>query len=362
MPKPVDPKDNDVHPSLRLRKIIHFDMDAFYASVEVRDRPELKGKPVIVGGSPQSRGVVCTASYEARKFGVKSAMACARAYRLCPQAVFLRPDFEKYTKVSQQIRDIFRKYTDKIEPLSLDEAYLDVTDNPAGLYAVKIAQLIQQEIYATLQLTGSAGVGPNKMIAKIASDLKKPFGISVILPEQVRSFMEHLPLRKIHGIGPASEKRLAAHGLHVCRDVWNMPYEELEGRLGNLAAWLHARAQGIDERPLSTSRTRKSIGRETTFSEDTSDPAILDGVLARLATSVAGSCRRGGVRARTVTLKVRFDDFSSITRSHTGGEYICAEEDILGNARALFAQAATGPRKIRLLGISLAGLQKQEDA
>lgn len=333
-------------------------MDAFYASIEVRDRPELKGKPVVIGGSPQSRGVVCTASYEARKFGVRSAMACSRAYRLCPQAIFLRPDFEKYTKVSKQIRAIFRKYTDKVEPLSLDEAYLDVTENEAGLYAVKIAKLIQEEVFATLGLTGSAGVAPNKMVAKIASDIRKPFGITVILPEQVRSFMENLPLRKIHGIGPASERRLAEHGLHMCRDVWSMPLPELELRLGsNLASWLHHRALGIDERQVTVSRQRKSVGRETTFSQDTADPAVLDGVLQKLATAVERSCARIEVTARTVTVKIKFEDFTSITRSHTGDHTVSSERDILHVARTLFSQAATGTRKIRLLGISLSSLE-----
>ncbi len=349
--------DDTVHPSLLKRKIIHFDMDAFYANIEIRDRPDLKGRPVIVGGSPQSRGVVCTASYEARKFGVKSAMACSHAYRLCPDAVFLKPDFDKYSKVSQEIRTIFSHYTDKIEPLSLDEAYLDVTDNPKGLYAVKIARLIQQEVFATLKLTGSAGVAPNKLVAKIASDIKKPFGITVIQPQQVLGFMEHLPLRRIHGIGPASEKRLGQCGLRVCKDVWGYSLSDLEQLVGRQAGWLFNRARGIDDRDISMSRVRKSIGRETTFAVDSDDLAVLSQVIATLAESLERSCARGGYSGKTLTLKVKFADFTLQTRSLTHSEYVSTKEEIVAFAQSLLDHSWTG-KKIRLLGISLSSLKK----
>lgn len=348
--------DAEVHPSLLKRKIIHFDMDAFYANVEIRDRPDLKGRPVIVGGSPQSRGVVCTASYEARKFGVKSAMACSKAYRLCPDAVFLKPDFEKYLAVSTQIREIFGHYTEKIEPLSLDEAYLDVTDNPKGLFAVKIARMIQLEILETLKLTGSAGVAPNKMVAKIASDIRKPFGITVVLPAQVHAFMQNLPLRKIHGIGPAGESRLAEKNLRICSDVWPFSLAELTMKLGAQAEWLFNRSRGIDDRDLCTSRLRKSIGRETTFAVDTSDPILLDGVLQKLVNSVASTCQRGELAAKTVTIKVKYDDFTQVTRSLSADPLVSVGADILDRARTLIEQTDYRIKKIRLLGVSLSAL------
>ncbi len=350
-----------IHPSLLKRKIIHFDMDAFYANIEIRDRPDLKGRPVIVGGSPKSRGVVCTASYEARKFGVKSAMACSHAHRLCPDAIFIRPDFEKYSKISQEIRTIFSRYTDKIEPLSLDEAYLDVTENARGLYAVKVAQLIQHEVFETLQLTGSAGVAPNKMVAKIASDIKKPFGITVIQPQQVKGFMEHLPLRRIHGIGPASEKRLAASGLHSCKDVWAYSLTELSHLVGNQAEWLFNRARGIDDRDLSISRIRKSIGRETTFATDSSDLDVLTDVLVNLSESLERSCARGSYAGKTITLKVKFEDFTQLTRSQTHTQYLFKKDEIFNFAHALLIQNWVG-KKIRLLGISLSSLQKPDQS
>ena len=334
-------------------------MDAFYANIEIRDRPDLKGRPVIVGGSPQSRGVVCTASYEARKFGVKSAMACSHAYRLCPDAIFLRPDFEKYSKVSQEIRTIFSHYTDKIEPLSLDEAYLDVTENSKGLYAVKVAQLIQQEVFETLKLTGSAGVAPNKMVAKIASDIKKPFGITVIQPQQVRGFVEKLPLRRIHGIGPASEKRLAACGLHICKDVWGYSLAELSHLVGNQAEWLFNRARGIDDRDLSTSRVRKSIGRETTFATDSNDLKVLTEVLVNVSESLERTCARGSYAGKTITLKVKFEDFTQLTRSLTHTQHLSNKDEIFTFAHTLLTQSWVG-KKIRLLGISLSSLRKAD--
>src|SRR3989338_5154126 len=204
--------ESDIHPSLLKRKIIHFDMDAFYAAVEIRDDPRLQGKPIVIGGSPNSRSVVCTASYPARRYGIRSAMSCARAAFLCPEAIFIKPNFEKYKAASVQIREIFSRYTDLIEPLSLDEAYLDVTNNKLGLYAVQIAKRIKSDIVKELNLTGSAGVAPNKLVAKIASDLNKPDGLTIVLPHQVTEFMRNLPLRKINGIGPATEKRLHGAG------------------------------------------------------------------------------------------------------------------------------------------------------
>jgi len=347
-----------VHPSLLERKIIHVDMDAFYASVEIRDNPDLSGRPVIVGGSPDSRGVVATASYEARNFGVRSAMACSRAARLCPGAVFIRPDFEKYRAVSTRIREIFSRYTKLIEPVALDEAYLDVTDNVDGLYAVQIAKKIQQEIREELGLSCSAGVAPNKMLAKIASDLRKPGGISVVLPAQVVEFMRALPLRKINGIGPATEQRLARHGLRVCGDVWEKTAGELAGMFGErMGAWLADRSRGIDGRRVQTSRERKSIGCEETFARDVTAPEILRQELAGVARQLAARMEKRELSGRTLTLKVKYADFTQVTRAATldgGGVFSGGDAGgIYAAALGLLEKTEAGRRPVRLLGLAI---------
>lgn len=347
---------HDIHPSLLERKIIHFDMDAFYASVEIRDDPSLKGKPVVVGGSPDSRAVVTTASYEARKYGVRSAIPCSQAARLCPQAIFIRPNFEKYRAVSEAIRRIFRKYTPLIEPLSLDEAYLDVTNNEHGFYAVKIAKLIQEEVFETLHLTGSAGVAPNKLLAKIASDMRKPHGLTAVLPEQAQSFMGPLPLRKICGIGPVTEKKLSEVGLRICRDVWRYSLGELEDKVGNMAAWLYDGSRGLDERPVETSWERKSLGREETFSADILDVTALWDELNGLAESVVSDLHDEGLLGRTVTLKVRYGDFKRITRSQSLPAPVNDVGTIRDIAKSLLDKTEAGRRRIRLLGISVSNL------
>lgn len=345
------------HPSLLIRKIIHFDMDAFYASVEVRDDPRLKGLPVVVGGSPRSRGVVCSASYEARTFGVRSAMSCFQASKLCPDAVFIKPAFEKYTEASGIIREIFLQYTPLVEPLSLDEAYLDVTGNKHGLYAVQIARRLQKEIFAATRLTGSAGVAPNKLLAKIASDFRKPRGLTVVLPEQAQAFMETLPLRKIHGIGPATEARLAAAGFTRCSDIWPYTVGELTDRIGErMAEWLYARTRGLDERPVQPSRERKSVGRETTFATDSSDPAVLDDVLKNLAAEVARRLAARPLRGRTITLKVKYPNFEQITRRRTLSFPTHEASVLLATARELMLETEAAERRVRLLGISVSGL------
>ncbi len=332
-------------------------MDAFYASVEARDDPRLRGRPLIVGGSPNSRGVVCSASYEARKFGVRSAMPCAQAARLCPEGVFVRPNFEKYTAISREIRAVFLAYTPLVEPLSLDEAYLDVTNNAHGLYAVQIARRIQLEIFRETGLTGSAGVAPNKMLAKIASELRKPRGLAVILPEQIAEFMEKLPLRKVNGIGPATEKRLAAHGFSLCGDVWPFSVPELERRLGaRMGSWLYARARGIDERPVQPDRERKSFGKERTFAIDVADPVTLRAELAQVAVHLAEGLARRRMAGRTVTLKVKYADFEIVTRRRTFPEPVAAAADLSDIAADLLAATTGTGRKVRLLGISLSGL------
>ena len=361
------PAVSNIHPSLLERKIVHVDMDAFFASVEIRDNPNLAGRPVIVGGAPDSRGVVSTASYEARKFGVRSAMACSHAARLCPQAIFVRPDFEKYQAASQGIREIFSRYTQLIEPVSLDEAYLDVTAAPCGLYAVQIAKKIQQHIWDELALSCSAGVAPNKMLAKIASDLKKPGGISVVLPNQVTDFVRELPLRRINGVGPATEDRLAAHGLVKCSDVWPRSIEELTETFGErMARWLELRSRGIDERPVQTSRVRKSIGCEETFARDILEVEILRRGLVGVARELAERMQKRNLSGRTLTLKVKYSDFTQVTRAETFVEAIGGEnsEDrnfevgavaahIYDAALPLLAKTEAGQRPVRLIGLAI---------
>lgn len=350
-----------VHPSLLKRKIIHVDMDAFYASVEVRDRPELAGRPVVIGGSPQSRAVVCTSSYEARKFGVRSAMSCAQAFRLCPDAVFLSPNFAKYVEVSHQIREIFGRYTDLIEPLSLDEAYLDVTHSASGLYAVQIGRQIQAAILRELGLSCSVGVAPNKLVAKIASDFRKPAGLTVVPPERVAAFMQPLGVRKIFGVGPATEKRLHALGLKTCADVLTLPLQQLEATLGSFAQWIYAAAQGIDERSVRTSRERKSLGREETFAKDLLLLPALLGELLALAQKTAQDLQRRQLFGRTVTLKVKYGDFQQITRSHTLSNPTQESQLVFETAqRLLLERSEAGRRPIRLLGLSLSNFERAE--
>jgi DNA polymerase IV len=345
-----------IHPSLLRRKIIHFDMDAFYASIEMRDDPHLRGRPVVVGGSPNSRAVVCTANYEARRFGIRSAMACSRAARLCPQAIFISPNFQKYSAVSHEIRKIFLNYSPKIEPLSLDEAYIDVTDHLNGRYAVKIAKQIQDEVLSTTQLTGSAGVAPNKLLAKIASDMRKPHGLTAVMPAQALDFMGPLPLRKIHGIGPVSEKRLAEAGLHHCRDVWKYSREELIAHIGNYGDWLYDASRGIDDREVETSWVRKSLGREETFSTDILEiPQILS-ELKSIAIAVTQDLHDDLLQGRTITLKIRYDDFTRITRSRTLKECTNDPSVIESTASELLSLTDAGRRKIRLVGISISNL------
>lgn len=342
-----------VHPWLKQRKIIHFDMDAFYAAVEIRHNPALAGKPLIVGGPPHSRAVVTTASYEARRFGIHSAMPCSRAARLCPEAIFLEPDFDKYRQASREIHEIFRRYTSRIEPISLDEAYLDVTHNPQGLYATVIARQIQETIHKELRLTGSAGVAPNKLVAKIASDINKPRGLTVVLPEQVLSFMKPMPLRKIHGIGPTTEKRLQELDLATCGDVWSRSLESLEEKLGSMGLWIYERSRGLDNRQVEVEHVRKSLGKEATFAQDILEKEQLLEALRPLCVEVSKALKKCDLRGRTITLKVKYADFTLCTRSQSLPYHSSNAGAIEDTARELLAMTAAGRRKIRLLGISV---------
>ena len=343
------------------RKILHVDMDAFYASVEQRDRPELRGRPVVVGGSPASRGVVAAASYEARAFGVRSAMPCAQAYRRCPAAVFVRPDFAKYRAVSDQIHAVFHQVTDLVEPLSLDEAYLDVTTNHWGEpSATRVAQRIRAEIRAATGLTASAGVAPTKFLAKVASDLDKPDGLVVIPPERVAAVLRDLPVRRIPGVGGKTEARLLNHGIRTCGDVLAADPDELASWLGSYGDHLRRLAEGVDPRPVVASRERKSVSVEDTFAQDLTTRAEalaqLDDLAQRLAERLASAQARG----RTVVLKVKYADFQQITRSRTLAQPVADADALLAAADRLLDQTEVGERPVRLLGIGVGQLAKAD--
>jgi DNA polymerase-4 len=339
-------------------KIIHVDMDAFYTSVEQRDHPELRGKPVIVGGSPERRGVVASASYEARKFGVRSAMSSAKAKRLCPRAIFVRPDIAKYRRVSEEIRAIFTSITSLVEPLSLDEAYLDVTENNLGEpLARNVARHIKDRIRKELNLTASAGVGPNKFIAKVASDLRKPDGLVVIPPERVSVFVEKLPVEKLWGVGPATAKRLHSLGLFTAGDIRRASVASLEKELGRFAHFLHALSRGEDDRKVDPNQESKSCGSETTFDHDFSDVWKLEEYLREMADDVAAELKDIERPGKTITLKLRYSDFKTITRSRTLPRRTDRAEVIADVAVDLLRESTdAGRRPARLIGVTVSGL------
>src|SRR3990172_2644324 len=335
----------------QVRKIIHVDMVMFYAAVELLERPELRDKPVVVGGSPQSRSVVTTANYVARKYGIHSAMSCAEAYRRCPECVFIKPDFPKYHKFSEIIRSIFFKFTDLVEPLSLDEAYLDVTVNKTGEpSATRIARAIKNEIFERTGLTASAGVAPNMFVAKIASDHKKPDGLTVVPPEKVLDFIRPLPVRRIPGIGPVSEARMAKLGIRTVADLSAQTREWLEEHFGSFAQHLWEIARGIDEREVTPSWERKSLGAEETFERDLLDVCEIENYLRDCARSVFDQLTKEGKRARTVTLKIKYHNFRSVTRRRTLEDFIATAEELFEVARDLLSRTDAGRVKIRLAG------------
>jgi DNA polymerase-4 len=345
-----------------IRKIIHIDMDAFYASVEQRDRPELKGKPVIVGGDPQTRGVVAACSYEARKFGIHSAMASATAYRLCPDAVFIRSRFDVYRAVSSQLREIFCEYTDLIEPLSLDEAFLDVTQNYKGMpSATLIAREIKKKIYQrTGGLTSSAGVSFNKFLAKVASDINKPDGITVITPDMADDFINSLPIRKFFGVGKVTEDKMLNLGIRTGADLKKYKKEQLVQIFGKSGRYFHDIAHGLDDRPVEPNRIRKSIGKETTFSEDIDDTDQMLEILDDIAVKLENSLIKKDAKGRTITLKVKYFDFQSITRSITVDKSADSASVIMKYVRPLLSKTEAGEKKVRLLGISISNFDDQE--
>lgn len=341
------------------RKIIHIDMDAFFAAVEQRDNPELKGRPVIVGGKPDSRGVVATCSYEARRFGIHSAMASSRAYQLCPGAVFVSPSFSAYKKVSQQIHEIFHQYSELVEPLSLDEAYLDVTDNPACEgSATRMAEQIRKAIFEKTQLTASAGISYNKFLAKIASDMNKPDGQYVIAPGQGEAFVRQLPIGKFYGVGKVTEAKMQAHGIYTGNDLFRLSRGELAAQFGSAADYYYDIARGIDHRPVTVSRQRKSLGSENTFQSDLSDPGEMRHHLLELSEQVGASLKQKQLVGYTITLKVKYADFQQVTRSLTLDSPVNDAVQIAAAVIVLLERTDIRDRAVRLLGVTISKLEQ----
>jgi DNA polymerase-4 len=344
-----------------IRRILHVDMDAFYASVEQRDDPALAGKPVAVGGDPARRGVVCAASYEARAFGVRSALPMARAVRLCPHLVIVRPDFAKYGEVSRQVFAIFRSATPLVEPLSLDEAYLDVTENAWGFkLGMEVARRLKERIREETRLTASAGVAPNKFLAKIASGWRKPDGLTVIAPERVERFLQGLPVDALWGVGPVTAGKLRAAGIEKLVDVRTADPQTLKSAVGSYAEALRRMSFGDDPREVNPHSERKSIGCENTFAEDLKDIEEIRREVDTLARQTARALARRKLFARTITLKLRYSDFETITRSHTEDPPTCSAEGIVSRATALLEKTAAGRRPVRLLGVTAHGLSETD--
>jgi DNA polymerase IV len=343
-----------------MRKIIHIDMDAFYASVEQHDHPELLGKPIAVGGS-EHRGVVCAASYEARRFGVRSAMTGALARKRCPHITFVAPRFPRYKEVSQAIHAIFHDYTDCIEPISLDEAFLDVTENKIGEpLAVEIARQIRRRIRDELGLTASAGVSYNKFLAKVASDARKPDGLCTVHPDQALDFIAALPIEAFWGVGRATAKRMHELGISTGADLRERSLEELRRRFGKSGQVFYDFARGIDDRPVVSEWVRKSFGCEHTFDEDSAEPLEVEARLRLVAEELQRRLERKGFVGRTLTLKVKFSDFSSLTRSTSDLEPISSLERILRLGLRLLRGLDYSARPIRLLGLSLSNPPEEQ--
>ncbi len=346
-----------------MRSILHVDMDAFYASVEQLDHPEYKNKPVIVGADPKGgngRGVVAACSYEARRFGVRSALPISRAWKLCPEGVYVRPRMDRYVEVSRQVMEVFRKYTDLVEPLSIDEAFLDITGSVALLGpAEKIAAAIKKDIKETTGLNASVGLAPNKFLAKIASDLKKPNAFVVVMESEIETFLRDLPISRLWGVGPKTEQRLRELGFKTIGDVAAASRESLVRSLGSLGEHLFQLSHGKDDREVEPNWEPKSVGSETTFGQDTADRELLMATILELADHVAERLRKDGYRARKVTLKLRYSDFETHTKQQSLKKAIVTGEEIAKVARGLFA---TFPmkKKIRLIGVSAGELLGHE--
>jgi DNA polymerase-4 len=347
--------------SLKLshRKIIHVDMDAFYASVEQMDNPELMGKPLAVGGSSK-RGVVAAASYEARKFGVKSAMSGFKAAKLCPELIFVKPRFDRYRELSQRIRRVFFEYTDLVEPLSLDEAYLDVTQNKKGQpSATKIAEEIRQKIKVQVGLNASAGISINKFLAKIASDINKPDGQKTIPPEDVEEFIENLDVRLFYGVGKVTKEKMYRLGIFTGNDLKQKSLEYLKEHFGKSSTYYYLVSRGIHNSPVKSERTRKSLGAERTFSDNISSEIFLEDKLDHIAEEVSKRLQKQNVAGKTITLKIKYSNFEVHTRSKTLKLFISSKDLIMEKAKALLYQEKLKD-SVRLIGISLSNLNNEK--
>jgi DNA polymerase-4 len=346
---------------MECRKIIHVDMDAFYAAVEQKKNPALKGKPVIVGGDPDRRGVVSTCSYEARKYGVKSAMPSKTAVKLCPHGIFLYPDFTAYREASREIIQIFHEYTDLVEPLSLDEAFLDVTENKKNIpYATAIAREIRKRIFTETGLTASAGVSYNKFLAKSASEINKPDGLAIIRPEEAENFLESLPIGKFFGIGKATEKKMFSLGIANGADLKEKSLEVLVKHFGKAGHFYYHIVRGIDNRKVVSERVCKSVGKETTLDEDIDSIDGMHSILENLGLLVENNLKRKEIRGKTVTLKVKYADFESATRSITLNSFVNDSDTICNYAKNLLNETRAGEKKVRLLGISMSNLDNDD--
>ncbi|MCO5238328.1 MAG: DNA polymerase IV, partial [Chitinophagaceae bacterium] len=340
-------------PKDKYRKIIHIDMDAFYASVEQRDFPEYRGKPIVVGGSPEGRGgVVATASYEARKFGIRSAMSSKTALRLCPDVIFIYPRFHAYKAVSAQIHEILHRYTDVVEPLSLDEAYLDVTKDKQGIgFAMDIARLIKQAIREELQLTASAGVSINKFVAKIASDMEKPDGLTFIGPSKIEAFMEALPVEKFFGVGKVTAARMKAMGLHTGADLKKLSETELVAHFGKPGKFYYRVVRGMDDREVQPHRETKSVSVEDTYQEDFTTKEAMLPELKVLSETLAVRIQSFGLKGRTITVKFKFHDFTIMTRSHSLPVLVNNQPEIFKVVKIILEKAPVEEKRVRLLGV-----------
>ena len=338
------------------RKIIHIDMDAFYASVEQRDNPEYRDKPIVVGGSPEGRGgVVAAASYEARKFGVRSAMPSKQALQLCPHLIFVYPRFAAYKEVSEKIREIFRRYTDIIEPLSLDEAYLDVTEDKQGIgSAIEIAKQIKQAIKDELHLTASAGISTSKFVAKVASDLRKPDGLAFIGPTAIEEFMEQLPVEKFYGVGKVTADKMKKMHIHTGADLKKLTEEDLVRFFGKAGRFYYRIVRGIDDREVQPERETKSVGAEDTFAHDLTTLEEMNIELEKLSLKVSERLKRYELKGKTITVKIKYHDFKVNTRSHTfPDKQIDDAETISSAAKIILSTSDVEGKKVRLLGVSL---------
>jgi len=336
-------------------------MDAFFSSIEQRDNPDFRGKPVIVGGSPETRGVVAACSYEARRFGIHSAMPCGKAVRLCPDAIFIRPRMLHYKEVSEKVMAIFCRYTDLVEPLSLDEAFLDVTVNTKQeKSATLLARQICRDIYRELQLTASAGVSFNKFLAKVASDVNKPHGITTIPPEQALSFLSALPIGRFYGVGKITEQKMNRLGIHTGGDLFAWSEERLVFYFGKAGSFLYNIVRGIDNRPVEPHRIRKSIGSETTLAFDTNDIDEMRQILEELCQDIEKTLNNKKCGGYTLTLKVRFQDFTTVTRSQTLRTPLFTKHDMLLIIPKLLSSTSAGERKVRLLGVSVSRLTTEK--